>query len=173
VSQRVDVTNAESFRTALATLNGSTHGDTLAIYLALKKHQDELPTIGDGREGLVSGELEKLLDLFYTKRDGRLGRDSGRVCKIFSGNFTQAASHGQNNWRDFFRYGLGVGVLGTRGTVLDRIPRSTSQRLSVPDAEQRGCACLQSPSATDTLHSHPGASEVLEMDLHRKGPWHI
>ncbi len=60
---------------------------------------------------MPSNALETLLDEFYTKRHSALGSDAGKVCRIFNNAFTPRHSYAQNNWRDFFRYGLGVGCL--------------------------------------------------------------
>jgi hypothetical protein len=101
------------FQDSLRTLRGRTHGDTLAIYLGLKYHQNNLPIIGDGNPGVASGALENLLDFFYTKRVKGFQPVGGEVCRIFQNSFTPPHSNSQNNWRDFFRYGLGVGCMAS------------------------------------------------------------
>lgn len=116
MSAPIDVTDAEDFRTALDILKASgTHGDTLAIYLALKKHQRDLPTVGDIRDGFTSGYLERLLDGFYSKRHKDLAKNSGKVCRIFGSSrgapFSPQSSYKQNNWRDVFRYANGFSCL--------------------------------------------------------------
>jgi len=109
VRPAVSVDDPELFEHALAALKGRTHGDTLAVYLALKKHSD-VPRIG-ASAGVSSGTLEQLLDDFYTKVHPDLGPRSGQVCRIFHDSFTAGHSYSQNNWRDFFRYALGVSCL--------------------------------------------------------------
>ena len=107
----INVSSADEFRSALQTLRKSTHGDTLAILLALKWHQDRLPRIGDGTEGVTTGDLEHLFDFFYTKRHQQLGPDSGKVCFIFNSRFKPQSSNRQNNWRDILPYKNGFSCL--------------------------------------------------------------
>lgn len=104
------------FYEALRRLNGKTHGDTLAIFLAFKYQQKLLPKVGDSGEGVPSRVLEDLLDDFYTKHHIELGANDDSVCRIFNNKFTPTKSYSQNNWRDFFRYGLGIGCLAPEST---------------------------------------------------------
>lgn len=83
------------------------------MYLAFKFHQNPLPKIGHAESGVTSEYLETLLDEFYTKTNSSLGVDTGKVCQIFSEAFKPRHSHDQNNWRDFFRYALGVSCLAS------------------------------------------------------------
>ena len=111
MSEPVNVSSTVAFRSALKALKNTTHGDTLAVYLAFKWNQERFPRIGEGMEGVPSRELEKFVDDFYTKQGRGLGPDNGKVCAVFSGRFRPRSSHGQNNWRDFFRYGNGISCL--------------------------------------------------------------
>lgn len=111
MSEPINVSSGGAFKSALKTLKNTTHGDTLALYLAFKWNQDSFPRIGEGMKGVPSRELENFLDSFYTKRHRGLGPDNRKVCAVFSDRFKPQSSHGQNNWRDFFRYGNGVSCL--------------------------------------------------------------
>ena len=85
----INVSSADEFRSALQTLRKSTHGDTLAILLALKWHQDRLPRIGDGTEGVTTGDLEHLFDLLSRYIEAATERRASlpatwNTCSIFS-----------------------------------------------------------------------------------------
>jgi hypothetical protein len=157
----MDVSNANLFKEAFHTLNGKTHGDTLAVYLALKYHQHTLPSIATRHKdivvsdaqiglptlegvnkGVTSSILENLLDSFYTKRHSSLGQNNGRVCRIFNGTFTPLQSHSQNNWRDFFRYALGISCLASEEELLGDFVaehRSLCKHLIQNDEGALGC----------------------------------
>jgi hypothetical protein len=153
VSGAIDVTSVDDFRSALVTLRGRTHGDMLAIYLALKKHQQSLPTIGDIRQGFPSGYLETLLDGFYTKRHSALGKDNGKVCHIFGSSrasqFTPQSSYRQNNWRDAFRYANGVGCLAPENEFTsDFLAQHRSQCKYLVHRSDGACGCRLHPKQT-------------------------
>ena len=113
---KVAVYDYPSFADALAVLrqlNPKTHGDTLKLFLAFKFYQREFPAVTSSDAGLSSGDLEKMLDSFYTKESPSLGNNNGKVCQIFTESFTPTSSYDQNNWRDFFRYALGISCLAS------------------------------------------------------------
>ena len=131
------------FRAALETLQGRTHGDTLALYLALKRYKPRLATVGDSQPGLRSRELEELLDSFYTKTHRDLKRDNGKVCFIFNNQFKPRSSNAQNNWRDFFRYALGVSCLAPVSELNDQFlgeHRSLCKHLAPNDRGELACS---------------------------------
>ncbi len=113
----VEVDDPELFAESLKTLKGRTHGDILAIFLAFKHEQLKLPKVGRQESGVRSHVLEQLLDDFYLKTHPSLGERDGQVWQIFSNSFKPRRSYDQNNWRDFFRYALGVGCLADEAAL--------------------------------------------------------
>jgi hypothetical protein len=142
------------------------HGDTLALYLALKFHQDSMPRVGDDRLPLPTGDLEDLLDGFYQKPNASAGHP-GPVCMLFNNRFRPLSSYSSNNWRDFFRYGLGVACLGGEPLLQSDFvgkPRSSCEFLTTNAANKPACA--NHPKKTAYIRGL-GKPKLLHWDLAR------
>ncbi len=157
---------------ALEQYGDNVKKNDMQMFLAMKRFEDKIPSVGSLYYGLRQRQIVDLLSEIWNKRDIRLGNHSGEVAKPFEGAYLRRDG---NVWRNPLNTQKGISCFAPEDIISDPI----FLREDRTDCEYRleNDHCKFARDTTCNRYDYPKLLQQIPSSrrryIYKKAPWTI